>query len=54
MCYWNKKKQGWTEAIALKDTKLYWLQKELNAKSEVEPKVLYSIEQKFMRWIKLK
>ena len=31
-------KKGWTEAIALKDTNVYWMQKVLNAKSEVEPK----------------
>ena len=39
--------------MALKDTKVYWMQKALNAKSEVEQKKTL-IEPKFMRWIELK
>ena len=51
MCYWNKKKQGWTEAIALKDTKVFG-QKVLNANQKLNQKNY--IEQKFTRWIELK
>ena len=52
MCSWNAKK-GWTKAVALKGTKVCWLQKKCWMQNRMLNQKEY-IEHRFMRWIELK
>ena len=46
-CALEQKKKGWTDTNALKDTKVYWMQRALNAKLEVE---LFELKYPFIEY----